>query len=74
LKTAIKTKTPEVKSKANVILILSMLLNQQSSKYFLRKMHSKLMWHLRFLNLYTENATGQFNRLSGEWVERGCVG
>jgi hypothetical protein len=54
---AIKTKTPRVKSKANVIMILSMFLNQQSSKYFLRKTHPKLMWHLRFLDLYTENAT-----------------
>jgi hypothetical protein len=43
-------KTPKVKSKANVMLILSIFFNQKSSNYFLRKTYSNLTRHLQFLN------------------------
>jgi hypothetical protein len=53
------------------MLILSIYLNQKSSKYFLRKTHSKFRRHFRFLTFFTDNAkqTVQLYALfSGLWI------
>jgi hypothetical protein len=42
MKTAISRKTPFKKSRAYIMLILSIFLNKKSYKYFLRKTHFKL--------------------------------
>jgi hypothetical protein len=48
LKTANSTKMPEVKSNANVMLILRIFLDQKLFKYFLKKTHFNLTWHFNF--------------------------
>jgi hypothetical protein len=48
---AISKITHEVKSKANVMLILRIFLDQKSSKNFLRKTNLNLTQLLQFLNL-----------------------